>query len=286
MLFSRRKIDQGLAALPPLLMLSIALLLLILITLADYGTGSEISFSIFYLAPVALAGWYLGSGIAAVLSLLAASAWLGAELLGGRIYSSLFIPLWNTAVGCGFFLITGYLLARVRDDLTLLRRLAETDGLTGLAVSRIFYARVEQEIARAHRYRHPLTLAYLDLDNFKAVNDNAGHAEGDRVLRTVAKTIAGNLRGSDLAARLGGDEFALLLPETGGEGGRKTLCKLQQCLDRAMVAEGWPVTFSIGALTLERSTGTAREIIVAVDDLMYEVKRVGKNSLLHRIRKG
>ncbi|MEG3640379.1 GGDEF domain-containing protein [Magnetococcus sp. PR-3] len=103
---------------------------------------------------------------------------------------------------------------------------ARRDALTGLVNRRVFDERLEQEITNAERYSHPLCLAYLDLDHFKAVNDILGHAEGDVALRQVSLALASMTRDSDCLARVGGDEFAMILPHTDLERGRKFMERL------------------------------------------------------------
>ncbi|MEW6325365.1 MAG: diguanylate cyclase, partial [Nitrospirota bacterium] len=95
-----------------------------------------------------------------------------------------------------------------------LRRLALTDGLTGLYNRRSLISHLRREVTRARRYRHPLSLLFIDLDYFKRYNDERGHRKGDDVLRRMARLFRTELRATDLAARYGGEEFIVLLPET------------------------------------------------------------------------
>lgn len=126
------------------------------------------------------------------------------------------------------------------------------------------------------RYGRPFTLAYIDLDNFKMVNDSSGHAAGDQVLRVVVDTLKRNIRGSDVIARLGRDEFAVLFLESGKQNVRIIVEKLAGCVDHAMKKNGWPVTFSIGAMTFGRDfPRDLQEMITAADRLMYEAKARG-----------
>src|SRR5581483_2718432 len=126
-------------------------------------------------------------------------------------------------------------------------------------------------------------LAYLDLDDFKQINDRLGHAAGDRALVHVVQSIRLSLRASDLLARLGGDEFALLLPETAAEGAGSLLARLQQRLAREMAQKGWPVSVSIGAITFPRPTWDIDVMIQEVDALMYAAKRQGKGRVEHAV---
>jgi diguanylate cyclase (GGDEF)-like protein/PAS domain S-box-containing protein len=160
------------------------------------------------------------------------------------------------------------------------KKLARCDALTGLANRRAFYERAEQERKRAARYRRPISLAYVDLDNFKQVNDTHGHEAGDQLLINVAKVL-GTLRSDDMAARLGGDEFAVLLPEAGDAAAAFVIHKLQRMLTAAMHEKNLPVTFSIGLVTFDPVPENTEQMVQKADDLMYEVKKHGKNAIRH-----
>ena len=139
------------------------------------------------------------------------------------------------------------------------------------------------EIQRANRYNTPLTVVYLDLDNFKAVNDRFGHKAGDNLLCEVAETISKNIRSIDTVARLGGDEFVVLLPETKAKPAEFVSRKIQNELLEVMKTHDWPVTFSIGVATYNKTIGTVDEIMKEADTLMYAVKLNGKNMIKHQI---
>lgn len=156
--------------------------------------------------------------------------------------------------------------------------LARLDPLTNVANRRAFYEALDGERARSLRHGHALTLVYLDLDNFKWVNDAHGHAEGDTVLKVVSQVLAENVRRSDTVARMGGDEFALLLPETGFPSAEAVLRKLKSRLLAAMSEKKWPVTFSMGAMTFLRFPESSDQMLHAADHLLYQVKTQGKNS--------
>jgi len=169
--------------------------------------------------------------------------------------------------------------AQVNQVLEREKELARTDVLTGLANRRAFYEALQAERARAARYRRPITLACVDLDNFKKVNDTLGHAVGDELLARVADVLRKTLRLSDTVGRLGGDEFALLLPETDAPSAEALLEKLRSILRRSMEAKNWPVTFSIGAATFLETPPSMEHMIRTADELMYAVKKSGKNRI-------
>lgn len=157
------------------------------------------------------------------------------------------------------------------------RQRAHTDHLTGASNARHFAEVAQREIDRLQRYHQPFTLCYIDLDNFKGVNDSLGHSVGDQVLCAVTATIASHLRATDLLARLGGDEFALLLPQTEQAGALATMDKLRQEVATRMAASGWPVTLSVGLLTCHRAPASVDDLLREVDRLMYSAKGGGKD---------
>jgi diguanylate cyclase (GGDEF)-like protein len=253
-----------------------------LIAALDYSLGTEISTSIFYVLPVGIAAWFAHRIAGIAFSFVSAGCWIGIDLAGGVAYSHPAIAVWNTLVRLGLFLIIANLLASMHTTKQTAERLAQTDPLTGLGNSRHFLARVAEEIARTERSGRPFTIVYIDLDNFKLVNDQHGHAAGDLALRVVAETLTASLREIDLIARLGGDEFAVLLLETDEPAARIACAKAQHRLLDAMHEYRWPITFSSGAVTFVQAPASSDAAITIADTLMYEVKAHGKSRIEHR----
>ena len=247
----------------------------------DFLMGPDLSFSVFYAMPIMLATWYGGKWVGLILTVVSAGIWLSADLLAYPEYSGLFVPVWNTLVRISFFMIIWLLLLIVHKKLILEESLADTDPLTGLANRRFFQEQLDREYDRARRHPEPFTIAYIDLDNFKYVNDSMGHDVGDELLQVVASNLAMNIRSTDFAARLGGDEFSVLFPILDAGTATSVLEKLQAELLEAMKEKSWPVTFSIGVVTFTQVKDTSRDMLKMVDDLMYEVKKSGKNNIRH-----
>ncbi len=245
----------------------------------DYFTGYEISMSLFYLGPVALAAWYAGRWPAFAIAVLSCVVWYIADLTSGNQYSHPAIPVWNALVRFGFLSITGSLITSLRENLRTQQYLARTDSLTGLYGRRAFEDRLDHDLAMAQRHKTVLTLAYLDLDDFKTLNDTRGHAEGDRVLRVMGRVLKGSVRDTDTAARLGGDEFALVLPDTDSEGAQQVIAKLKRGLDEALEEGARGVACSIGVVTFLGSVRSSQEAVASADDLMYQVKHKGKGAV-------
>lgn len=259
------------------------LALISLLVVLDHKSGVEFRFSFFYLIPITLIAWFTGMKAGVVASLLSIMGWLTANQLLGDGFSSARTGYGNAATIFGFFIVVSFLSSKLREVLQRESDLARLDPLTGALNGRAFHEIARMEIERARRYEHPFTIAYFDVDNFKAVNDQAGHHGGDELLRIIVKTIKESIRTTDNVARLGGDEFAVLFPESQYEAIGGTIRRIQEKLLAVDLNGVGAVTFSIGALTCIGSPPTADEIMKIVDRLMYSVKGEGKNRLRHEI---
>ncbi|WP_373532414.1 GGDEF domain-containing protein [Vampirovibrio sp.] len=165
-----------------------------------------------------------------------------------------------------------------------LQSLAATDGLTGLINRRQFNQQLDAEIARAKRYRKPLSLALFDIDDFKKINDFYGHTTGDRILKELGALITQNVRESDVAARYGGEEFALILPETGQIDAYELLERLRAMIERTVYClpdNPITATISVGVAQLDLDEAKGYEIIEKADTNLYAAKRQGKNQVVY-----
>ncbi|MGI5939979.1 MAG: GGDEF domain-containing protein [Thermoleophilia bacterium] len=269
---------RRIAATPLLVRAGLCLLLLGFVALLDYFTGEELSFSVFYLFPVLFAGAFISRNAGRLAAVAGAVIWGYLEATG-RTYSAEWIPAWNTTVRLLFFLSINELVAVVRRAHERVRALSRRDSLTGIANARVFRERVEQEVSRSRRHGQPFTIAYLDLDHFKQVNDTHGHSEGDRLLQAVAETIERELRAVDTAARLGGDEFGLLLSAAGTDEAHTALSRVAGSFGREM-GERWNVGATFGAITFVEPPIDADFAIRLADDLMYRGKSQGRGLVL------
>ncbi|MEZ5503480.1 MAG: GGDEF domain-containing protein [Halioglobus sp.] len=274
------RLDRFLSGLPTTQIIVFALLLVGLLGAVDLLTGFELSFSVFYTVPIGIGAWYAGRRVGFLLCLISALTWLNMDYLSGHYYSHVTIPVWNAGVRFTFFVIIAGLLVRLHASLDSQAALARLDGLTGILNSRGFSEECDTLLKLACRHGRPLTLGYLDVDNFKAVNDNLGHSVGDLVLKTIAMELGKHLRDSDRCARIGGDEFAILLPETGLEGAQAYFQELAQRLCALSDGNDWPIGFSVGAAVFEPPALGIDEAIRCADAVMYKVKKAGKNNVL------
>lgn len=262
------------------------LLLVPFLGVVDYLTGQDLSFSVFYVASVYLATWFGGVGFGVAASLGSSLTWLVAETAGGMAYPHIGYALWNMTVRLSFFFIITMVLWRLKKAIVREKRLAGEDPLTGAANRRRFLDLMKTEIYRALRYGRPLTVAYIDLDNFKEINDSLGHGTGDEVIIAVARNIKKSTRKIDVVARYGGDEFVVLFPETGPDAARAVVEKIRAGLMNAMRLNAWPITFSFGVVTSTRPPDEPDAVIRAADDLMYSVKKSGKNRVAYKTLDG
>lgn len=275
------KISEYIAGQPKPVIFIAGLTGILLIGGFDYYTGREIAVSVFYLLPISLVAWYVSreSGIAA--SLIAAVVWYLADSLGEHQYYLKIIPYWNALVRLSFFLITVFILSRLKGSYEKERVMARNDYLTGVYNSRAFYDLAGVETERARRHNHPLTLAYFDIDNFKSINDRLGHSAGDNLLMMVAGKMKKNVRPYDIVARLGGDEFMILFPETGEGPAQSLLERIVNEVAGVMEENESPVTLSVGAATFVNLADPVPEMIKKADALMYQAKSAGKNRIRH-----
>jgi diguanylate cyclase (GGDEF)-like protein len=231
--------------------------------------------AVFYLPPLSAVSWHLGRRAGIGFGVLVTS--LGALLVllsAGSIDTE--VLLWDAAAQLLFFLFVAVVVSTLASQTVSLRTLAREDPLTGIPNRRAFFGALDRILAGSRRRETAWVLAYLDVDNFKRINDELGHNVGDAVLRKVAHTLREGTRRIDVVARLGGDEFALLLPETDPVEARTAITKLLRLLDDAMAREGWGATFSIGVITFVAPPESVDTAVAMADACMYRVKARGK----------
>ena len=263
--------------LPHLLVLLLCLALVAGVGALDYVTA-DIVLSIFYAVPVSLAAWTLGRREGLLLALLATMLWTVADHDGLHQSWASAPPWWNAMVRLSFFALVVFILTALKEALAKEQRLARVDPLTGVANVRQFTEQTEFELNRSTRSGEPLSVAVLDVDDLKSVNDTYGHAAGDAVLAGVAQALKSALRTTDLVARIGGDEFAVLLPDTDAAAASVAFEKGRTAA--ASVAHtAQAVTLSVGVVNCPAGQGDVEMLLRQADALMYEVKSAGKNGV-------
>jgi diguanylate cyclase (GGDEF)-like protein len=257
----------------------IGVLLVALLGVLDYLTRFELVSSLFYFVPIVLVTLAVSHRMGIFLSFLSALTLLAAEIAAGQTYSHPALYILNTIIRTVFYGFVAYLVAALHRSQKEERLAARTDYVTGAVNSRYFSELLKIEIERIRRYPHPFTVVFIDIDNFKTVNDLFGHQVGDFVLRSIAEELKTQLRKTDIVARVGGDEFALLLPSTLRPEAEIVLSKVHANLSEAMRRGQWPVTFSMGAVTCVSPPYAAEQLINLADELMYAVKNSTKNDV-------
>lgn len=257
--------------------------LLLVISALDLVTATALNVSVFYVVPVALAAWLLDGWTAAAVAVGCGVVWTVIEYTVAPERAALLSMPWMIGLRSWLFLVFVIAIYRVRKNLDWQTGLAQRDPLTGLMNHPRLMELANREWARAKRYRQPLTVAYLDVDNFKSINDQWGHREGDLVLRRLADLLCESLRATDLIARVGGDEFVLVMPQTDAKQAVASLKRLQQHLQAHLEARGRMVTVSMGAVTFTTNFPSIQKTISHADRLMYRVKSNGKARIRHEV---
>ncbi|MCW6036124.1 GGDEF domain-containing protein [Spirulina subsalsa FACHB-351] len=259
-------------------------LLLIGLGWLHYSFPVDISFFLFYLVPVAIVTWFIRGEWGILFGVISAVFWLASDLrieLGKHLSAH----LWNMSVRSIQFAIIVYLLTAFKRAYNLEKTLARFDTLTQTVNRYHFFELLQAQLTLNQKNCISFTIAYIDLDDFKQINDKFGHQVGDNILRKFAHTIQQNIRSQDILGRLGGDEFVLLLPNLNPQEAPTFLKRIQGCLTQITTPDHHSITVSIGAATFECFPTSCDEVLEYVDQLMYNVKMSGKNNIIYEIVK-
>lgn len=260
-----------------ILLTAILLTIVVVMGYADYITGPDVGFSLFYLAPIVAGSWYGGRRVSVVIALTAATCWFLADYL---VRVSLPISLWNGLTRLVIYVGQGLLVGTLREDRRREAGLARTDSVTQLPNSRSFRETLEVAIGDGAS----VGVLYIDLDNFKRVNDLFGHAAGDEVLRQTAVALRRAVRSTDFVARVGGDEFAIVMHEADSESGGSTARRIIESVAR--IGDDYAGTglgASVGIAISDRGDISAEGLIRPADDAMFEAKQRQKGSYVVRV---
>ncbi|HEV7502427.1 MAG TPA: GGDEF domain-containing protein, partial [Vicinamibacteria bacterium] len=247
---------------------------------AAQGAGGGLELTFLYLLAVAFAAWFLGRASGLAVAVASAVSWLAADRLVGADQPAgpraVSVALQLAAFGTAALVVAALRARRRRES-----GLARTDGLTGLLNRRGFLESARREIARSARTSRPLTIARLDVDGFRAINDGHGQETGDRMLAGLGAALRAGVRVVDACARIGGDEFAVLLTETDAFSADALLDRLRSVAAQSAIEAGAPVTLTVGAVTFERPPASVDEMLQAADRLLREAKSAGGNVVRH-----
>lgn len=264
---------------PRRILLPLGILLIVVVSIADHFiTTSLLEFAVFFLLPVSFFTWFYGRREGIMVAVISSAIILAIN----RQHHPPQLAFWASLIWLALFLVDALLISELRLLYDREHRLSRIDPLIRIGNRRAMFEILTAERNRAARHGLPLTLAYLDLDGFKQVNDRFGHHTGDRLLQEVARTIQHTLRPSDFVARMGGDEFAILLPDTGSGTAATALSRVRQALGKCMQQKHWPVTFSVGAVTFRTIPESVDEMMRRADETMYAAKAAGKDGIEQR----
>lgn len=254
---------------------------IVLLGVLRTATDADFTFTSLTMLPVLALAWIDGKRNGLVVAFLAAAMWLVSDIASEWQFSDEWVPWVNAITRLIAYSVTVLLVAQVRLQFEREHKNATHDVLTGLQNRRAFFEAGAFEVERAKRYAHPLAIVFLDLDDFKQLNDGRGHDAGDAALRATARALARTMRASDRVARIGGDEFAVLLPETGYEAAVEAGRKISIAVNAALKAFP-PVKVSIGVAWFGKADCAFSAMLKAADALMYEVKESGKHDMRSR----
>jgi diguanylate cyclase (GGDEF)-like protein len=255
--------------------------LLLMLGAFRVGTDAQFSLASLSLFPVLFIAWLGGRRNGLLMALFATTLWAIGDFSAEAKFSAAWVPWANTVTHFMTYYLVAVLTAQVRLHFVKEHEQATHDSLTGLINSGAFLEAGATEVERARRYAHPLSVIFLDLDNFKQLNDSRGHDAGDAALRATAQALQSSLRSNDRVARLGGDEFAVMLPEAQYDESVETGHKICAAVNAAL-REFAPVTASIGVAWFENADRAFPEMLKSADELMYEVKMSGKGKICSR----
>ena len=249
----------------------------------DNITGNKLALSAFYLLPITI----ITLNFSTVAGVFAAVISAIAEMLVHVLYRGFYYPpliiFWNAGILMTIYIIISLLISSLKESIHREKENARKDFMTGIANFQAFIEQADRELAKATRFKRGLSMAYLDCDNFKEINDTLGHRAGDVVLRTVAEVLQSRVRRADVHARLGGDEFAILFTELHAPEAETAMNQIRNFLLEEMRKYGWGVTFSIGLVTFEAPPASVDSMISKAEEQMYRVKRTTQNAISHLV---
>lgn len=245
----------------------------------DYHTGPQLSFLIAYIVIIAITAQRIGGFFCYVVAVIAATIRIitMAPLYDGQPFTF----VWNYTNVLGVYSLISYLLNRNYTTIETLSQATIKDPLTSAFNTKGFVFLLDKAIAHTRRHKEPMSVAFMDVDRFKQVNDTRGHKAGDILLKQIVTTINSQLRAEDAVCRMGGDEFALLIARSDLSETYKFLGRMKSVLDKMASEEKYDISFSMGAVCYNGNADvTHAELLHQADESMYRVKRTTKNDIL------
>lgn len=249
----------------------------------DYRTGYLVTLSFVYILPILAAVWAHGIRFGILVAALGTLVSVTAAYAAGLPMPNLLYPLWNDVMRFAVFATVAYLLGSCKHMLEHETREALSDPLTRIGNRRALLRALEAESNRVGHSGRCFSLLFIDLDDFKQLNDHAGHATGDQALAEIAEVIAATSRAMDITTRLGGDEFCVLLPDTDEVTLRPVVSRVNAEVEAHIAGRNWPIGMSVGAVTVRNASLSAYQVLEAADAAMYAAKTSGKRQVCYRV---
>lgn len=268
---------------PPILIWWLSVLLITVLICLRIVAQNHVDLAPLLVLPVLLSSWYGNKKSGTAIAIFTAISLLISSWAIDSFHFNDNATIYDSLVALLTYLLIGIIVMDFRDVHRAEKTAADTDSLTGAYNSRRFYSELTSEIDRSRRYKHMFSLAYIDVDNFKLINDTLGHASGDDLLIELYKCLLIELRSTDIVARIGGDEFICLLPETGQIDAKSAMLKAEKSLIDNMRKNDWDVSFSVGVVTFVQLPDDAYEAVNLADELMYKVKNNTKNAIAYSV---
>jgi diguanylate cyclase (GGDEF)-like protein len=271
--------DTRLRRLPDWVVFAAGMAMVAAVAAFKVTVGHDIPVADFLLIPVAIVGWLVKARAYAYVAAVCTAAVSVVIAVAGQAQAPLAAALAAAGVRFVLYVVVLALLGGIRQMHVAREKEARTDFLTGAANSRAFEEAAAAEIERGRRYGHELSLLYLDVDDFKAINDTFGHRAGDGVLTDISHVMRCAVRDSDLVARLGGDEFAVLMPEANRFAAGAVARRVRDEVGRVTAPDGRAVRCSIGVASYLAPPASVDALIHDADTLMYSAKEQGKDRI-------
>ncbi len=257
-----------------------AILLSLAVAYLDFAVKADFEITYLQFVSIATVAWLVPRRWSVFFATAVAALQVPAMATGVGSVATLVV---NVSLTLGTFVFAALAVNTLGGALQTVGRLARFDPLTSARNASYFGSTMDVEVERSRRYGRSLSVAFIDIDDFKAVNDTLGHRVGDEVLAAVAALISAGIRTEDVLGRLGGDEFGLLLPEVDLTEARVLLDRIAADVSVLAASRGWPVSISVGVTSLRDEVGatcSAQDLLEHADELMFRAKRDAKGSIL------
>jgi diguanylate cyclase (GGDEF)-like protein len=282
----RHSFDDRVRRIPDVAQVAIGLGVIAALTVFKLTIGESVTLIDFLFVPVVGVGWFASRRWCGYLVAVIAALDTVVVAMLAETQASLGVAAASGAARFCLYLVVLWLLGMMRRERASHKHAVATDQQTGAVNATTFQTVASSEIRRSQRYQHEISLAYLDIDDFKEINDRLGHPEGGRVLLELSHVMRSAVRSVDTVARIGGDEFAIVMPETGAASARAVIARMECEMARVRTADGSRVRCSVGLVTFDRPPESLTELIGAADELLYRAKQLGKDRVEQAERSG